>query len=75
MTPEVKTIYHSMLTRRTQENILDVPKYALETVDKYNKIINPDDDTELQCVKNILKAMIKETQVGLLRRALKKIGL
>ena len=56
MIPEVKTIYHSMLTRKKFDMNREVPDYALEVVEKYDDLIDLK-LTEVENAQLILLAM------------------
>lgn len=85
MIAEVKTIYHSMLTRKTCDQMVNkLPDYAIDVVRNYDKILDLQ-MSELDNVKNLLHAMViksyyegiktKPTTKSFIEKVLKQIGL
>ena len=85
MIAEVKTIYHSMLTTKKYDQMVNkLPTYAIDVVRYYDKILDLD-MSELDNVKNLLHAMIiksyykdvktKPTTKSFIKKVLKELGL
>jgi hypothetical protein len=82
MTPEVKTIYHSMLTKKSYDETRPLPDYAVEVVERYDDILDLE-ISELENVRNVLGAMIRnhytsiqeQPNTNFMRKLLKKLGI
>jgi tRNA splicing ligase len=82
MIPEVKTIYHSMLTRKSYDETRPLPDYAVKVVERYDDILDLE-VSELENVRNVLNAMIKnhytsipeQPNTDFIRKLLKKLGI
>jgi len=63
MSPEVKTIYNSMLTRKDYHNVnvSDIPEYIIQVVMEYDDYINLE-FSEIKNIKNLLEIIIKKSK-------------
>ena len=82
MIPEVKTIYHSMLTKKSYDETRRLPDYAIEIVEKYDDLL----DLELSEVENVQLILLameenhyskipEKPNIRFMRKILKKLGI